>query len=331
MAMEHPVDQAQQKLELGEVDAAIRIAEGAALSGDAEALALLGSWRLIGHPLARDLVLARSFLAQAAEARHGWAALALIALTANGSGAPSDWQAALTLLRKTAQWDAEAKEHLRLLHAMNIDADGYPTHPVKADTISETPSAQCFPAFLTPDECAHIARAGQDLLEPSMIVDPVSGKFLPHPIRTSAGATLGPTRESLPIQAIQRRIAAATHIPVAQGESFSLLHYAPGQQYRLHVDTLPEPCNQRVATCILYLNQGYAGGETYLEGNATRFKGRIGDALFFLNVDAAGRPDAKSRHAGLPVVKGTKWIATRWLRAAPFDPWAVGDGDGTGR
>jgi prolyl 4-hydroxylase len=81
----------------------------------------------------------------------------------------------------------------------------------------------------------------------------------------------------------------------------------------------------------LYLNQGYAGGETYLEGNATRFKGRIGDALFFLNVDAAGRPDAKSRHAGLPVVKGTKWIATRWLRAAPFDPWAVGDGDGTGR
>lgn len=325
--MDLPVEQAQQKLNLGEVDAAIRIAEGAAQSGDAEALALLGAWRLIGHPLPRDLALARSLLAQAAEARHGGAALALIALTANGSGGPADWQAALTLLRKTAQWDAEAAEHLRLLQAMDLDADGYPTHPVKAEILSETPSAQCFRAFLTPDECAHIARAGQDLLEPSMIVDPVSGKFLPHPIRTSAGATLGPTRESLPIQAIQRRIAAATHIPVAQGEPFSLLHYAPGQQYRLHVDTLPEPCNQRVATVLLYLNQGYAGGETYFEEGATRFRGRIGDALFFLNVDAAGRPDAQSRHAGLPVVKGTKWIATRWLRAEPFDPWSVGGGN----
>jgi prolyl 4-hydroxylase len=82
-----------------------------------------------------------------------------------------------------------------------------------------------------------------------------------------------------------------------------------------------------VATCILYLNQDYAGGETYFEAGATRFRGRIGDALFFLNVDAAGRPDAQSRHAGLPVVKGTKWIATRWLRAEPFDPWSVGGGN----
>ena len=322
--MDHPVDQAQQKLNVGEVDAAIRIAEAAARSGDAEALALLATWRLIGHPLARDLALARSLLAQAAAARHGWAALALIALTANGSGAPPDWKSALTLLQKVAEWDAEAAEHLRLVQAMDIDADGYPTRPAKTEIVSQTPSARCFRAFLTPDECAHIARAGQDLLEPSVVVDPQSGRLMPHPIRTSAGATLGPTRESLPIQAIQRRIAAAAQIPVAQGEPISLLHYAPGQQYRLHVDTLPEPCNQRVATCILYLNDGYAGGETYFEESVTRFRGRIGDALFFLNVDAAGRPDAKSRHAGLPVVKGTKWIATRWLRAAAFDPWAVG-------
>jgi prolyl 4-hydroxylase len=329
--MDHPVDQAQQRLHLGEVDAAIRIAEAAARSGDAEALALLATWRLIGHPLARDLALARSLLAQAAEARHGWSGLALIALTANGSGAPPDWQAALKLLQKTAEWNAEAAEHLRLMQAMDINADGSPTREVKAETISEAPLVQCFRGFLTRDECAHIARAGQDLLEPSMIVDPQSGKLLPHPIRTSAGATLGPTRESLPIQAIQRRIAAAAQIPVAQGEPFSLLHYAPGQQYRLHVDTLPEPCNQRIATCILYLNEGYAGGETYFEESGTRFRGHIGDALFFLNVDAAGRPNSKSRHAGLPVVKGTKWIATRWLRATLFDPWTAGGGNSTQR
>jgi prolyl 4-hydroxylase len=43
--------------------------------------------------------------------------------------------------------------------------------------------------------------------------------------------------------------------------------------------------------------------------------------LMFENVAADGRPDRRSRHAGRPVLSGTKWLATRWIRSAPYDPW----------
>ena len=99
------------------------------------------------------------------------------------------------------------------------------------------------------------------------------------------------------------------------------MHYAPGQQYREHLDTLPGKVNQRIATVILYLNEGYTGGETAFSDSGISFKGRAGDALFFRNVRPDGSPDPASRHAGRPVIQGAKWVATRWLRAGPFDVW----------
>ena len=48
---------------------------------------------------------------------------------------------------------------------------------------------------------------------------------------------------------------------------------------------------------------------------------RGGDALLFFNTLADGRADPATRHAGLPVRSGAKWLATRWIRARPLDPW----------
>ena len=49
-----------------------------------------------------------------------------------------------------------------------------------------------------------------------------------------------------------------------------------------------------------------------------------GDVLVFQNVDAEGRPHPLMRHAGQPVTRGAKWIATRWIRTAPTDPYDRG-------
>ena len=38
----------------------------------------------------------------------------------------------------------------------------------------------------------------------------------------------------------------------------------------------------------------------------------------FRNAGADGRPDPLSLHAGLPVTKGTKHLASRWIRAGKF-------------
>ena len=103
-----------------------------------------------------------------------------------------------------------------------------------------------------------------------------------------------------------------------QGETLQLLRYAPGAQYRAHFDALAGEANQRVATVLVYLTDDYEGGETQFVRTGLAYRGRKGDALLFRNVDAGGRPDPMALHAGLPVTRGVKIIASRWIRAARF-------------
>lgn len=319
--MSHPSETATALLAAGHTAKAIATAEAAAQDGDGDALTLLATWRLIGQPLPRDLAAAHDLLARADAAGNEWAALTRIALTANGSGTPADWAEALALLRQAATRFPVAAEHLALIAAMDLDEAGYPRHVPRGETLTAAPEVRLHRALLTPAECAQIALAAQDLLEPSQVADPVTGRMIAHPIRTSDAAVIGPTRESLPIQALQRRIAAFAGHPVHHGESLTVLRYIPGQQYRSHLDTLPHTTNQRVATVVVYLNEGYAGGETRFDVSGLSVAGRGGDALFFTSVDAAGQPDPRSAHAGLPVRSGAKWVATRWIRAAAHDVW----------
>lgn len=226
------------------------------------------------------------------------------------------------MLGDLAKQDANAAAELVLLDAMAVSPTGDPAALPQAEIVSRAPTVVRYRALLTPAECAHVASVARDLLEPSIVVDPVTGRDVVHPIRTSHAAVIGPARETLVVQAILRRIAALTSTQVRQGEPLSVLHYAPGQEYRPHVDALPGAANQRIKTVIVYLNEGYAGGGTHFFSSRVTVTGRGGDAIVFDALDADGRPDAMTIHAGLPVTAGAKWIATRWIRAGSFDPWA---------
>lgn len=293
----------------------------AADAGDPDALMRLATWHLIGDALPRDLAAARALIRRAVSIGHVDGALMDIALTANGSGGPADWPAALRLLEAAATADPVAAGHLSLLRAMDLDATGAPRTTPAGHAIGNEPLVRHFPCFLTRAECAHIARAAAELMEPATVVDPRSGRLIAHPVRTSDNAVIGPTCEDLVIRAINRRIAAASETAIEAGEPLTVLRYAPGQQYRPHLDALPGTANQRVRTFIIYLNDGYQGGETQFLASGLTIAGRAGDAILFDNVDRAGAPDPLSRHAGLPVRAGVKWIATRWIRAARHDVW----------
>lgn len=318
--MTSKAEQARSALEAGRAAEAIALAEAGAAQGQADALALLAGWRLVGHPLPRDLAAARRLLARAAVAGDEWATLAEIAMTANGSGGPEDWPRALALLRRAAPRLPEAAHHLALVEAMDLAADGGPARPPVTELAGRSPEVRLARGFLTPAECEHVARSAIDLLQPSAVIDE-AGRRITHPVRTASAATIGPTRETLPLRAILHRVAALAEIPTAHGEPLSVLHYAPGQQYRMHVDTLPNTPNQRVATVLMFLNDAYEGGETVFEASGLAVRGRAGDALVFANTRADGTPDPLSRHAGAPVRAGAKWMATRWIRARPHDVW----------
>lgn len=315
------IDTIERALREGRTAQAIGAARDGVTADDPDAMAVLAHWHLAGTLVPRDLPGARRLLGRAASLGNADAALVLAALIGNGSGALPDWQAAETLLTETAKIDQTAAAHLALVQAMDTDNCGYPKATRAPKVCSTEPRVAIFEKFLSPAECAHLALSVQDILEPSQVADPRTGRLIAHPIRTSSAAPIGPTRESLPIQAILKRIARATGTAVQQGESLTVLHYAPGQQYREHLDTLPRTTNQRIGTFIIYLNDGFGGGETSFPSLGLTIKPRLGDALYFGNITHVGQPDQRSRHAGLPLVSGVKWVATRWIRQQPFDVW----------
>ena len=71
---------------------------------------------------------------------------------------------------------------------------------------------------------------------------------------------------------------------------------------------------QRIVTFLIYLNEGFVGGETDFPRLGLRHKGAKGDALYFGNLDPAGAPDPRTLHAGLPPTRGEKWLFSQWVR-----------------
>jgi prolyl 4-hydroxylase len=124
--------------------------------------------------------------------------------------------------------------------------------------------------------------------------------------------------EDLVVNALNRRIAALSGTGIDQGEPLQLLRYRPGGEYKPHMDALPAEPNQRILTVLVYLSDDYEGGETAFPNAGLSFRGRTGDALLFRNTGADGRPDPLSLHAGLPVARGIKYLASRWIRANRF-------------
>lgn len=307
----------------GALAAAVALLERGAAHGDADAAMLLAVWLLRGTPVPRDVPRARVFLRRAVAIGHVDAALMEVALTANGSGAHPDWRAALALLHIASRGDPIAATQLTLLDAMELDDAGLPRRRPTGEPLATTPRIVRFDDFLTAAECAHVAGVAAEMLEPARVIDPATGRWVAHPIRTADGAAIGPAREDLVVRAINARIAAASATRIEQGEPLTVLRYRPGQEYRPHLDTIQGAANQRVATMLVYLNGGFGGGGTVFPVPGVTVTPRGGTALLFHNTLADGRPDPASRHAGSPVTHGSKWLATRWIRADPVDPWSI--------
>jgi prolyl 4-hydroxylase len=298
-------------------EAALILTELAA-AGDPGAVFTVGYLRFMGDMFPQDAVAGRALFERASEAGHAQGAIFYTNLLAAGIAGPRDWPEALRRLRREARQDAARRRALSLLEKMKLTADGDPRGPLRGETISETPSVAIFPRLFSADECGYLADIAAPSFEPSLVVDPVTGRDYPDPIRTSDGSTLHWLIEDPLVHALNRRIAAAAGSAVEQGESLHILRYRPGQQYRSHMDAIPGKENQRIATALVYLNDGYAGGETRFPKGGFQVKGNKGDAVVFGNVLPDGRPDPMSEHAGLPVLSGEKLLASRWICERPL-------------
>ncbi|HEX9932928.1 MAG TPA: 2OG-Fe(II) oxygenase [Allosphingosinicella sp.] len=303
------LDQAERLVRAGRRAEAVALVRQAAEAGDGESLYALANWHLYGVFVPRDPAAVHPLLERAAAAGRADAIRLRASLIASGTGCEADPERAAALLRAAFPGDPQ----LALL-------DGMSQPELTPEILSEDPPVRFVRSLFTAAECAHLISLATPALRPSVIIDDATGRPKPDPVRTSDGMNFGPGREDLVVNALNRRIAAATGTAYECGEPLHILRYVPGQEYKPHLDALPGAANQRRWTALVYLNDGYQGGETLFDRVGLSARGRAGDCLVFRNVDAGGRGDPRTRHAGAPVTGGTKWLATRWIRERPYDP-----------
>ncbi len=218
--------------------------------------------------------------------------------------------------------------------ALPAQPDGPPGHleltdalvPAPARVLSTAPRVAVVDGLLSADECRLLIASARPMLRGSRATDPHSGAAVALPVRTSSDAAMDPLVEDLALRLVQLRIAASAGIELVHAEHLTVLRYAPGEQYRPHRDYLPagaierdrpQAGNRRRTICV-YLNDVDAGGETEFPTAGVRVAPTAGSAVLFDNLHDDGAPDVDSLHAGLPVQRGEKWLATLWLRERPY-------------
>jgi prolyl 4-hydroxylase len=314
-----PAQAAEALASRGQLAEALELLKNGAANGDADAAFMLAAWCLSGRHVRRDLVAARQLFGRAAAAGHGEAEAIFIAFLANGTGGGRAWPEALRLLAERSSADANAREEIELLEAMQLTSDGEPVRVPKPETLSSRPCVTLYRGLFTRFECDYLIKAASPFFTRSVVVHPDTGRLIEDPVRNSDVAAFPLAYETPAIHALNRRLAAISATDPAQGEPLQILRYQSGQQYKAHSDALPNAANQRICTALVYLNDDYAGGETHFLANDLKVRGAAGDAILFANADREGRPYADARHAGLPVTRGTKLLASRWIRARPLD------------
>jgi prolyl 4-hydroxylase len=314
------VQQAQALLERGDVQGAATLLKHAASGGNALAARELAFWCLTGQIVRRDLAASRSMFERAAALGDTASANILRAFTAAGVGGPADWPRAMQMLQQAADGDLDAATQLKLINQMDIGPDGKPAGEFAPRKLCGSPEVLLFPTLFSAGECKYLIATATPALKPSSVIDPYSGREIPHPIRTSSAVGFPFVDENPAIHALNRRLASASGTDVRAGEPLQVLRYAPGQRYREHSDALSgvAPSQQRVLTFLVYLNEEYEGGETAFPAADLKVRGSVGDGLLFHNASSEGTPDPRAIHAGLPVTTGAKLIASRWIRAAPL-------------
>ncbi len=182
---------------------------------------------------------------------------------------------------------------------------------------------QYWSGLLSAADCQALIALGRTLLRPATVTDEHLGVETSHPERLSEMAW--PKREEHPLLGrIANGIAQLTGIPSTCQEPLQILHYRPGGEYKPHFDafaadasTLSQGGNRQL-TLILYLNEVEAGGETAFPELGLRFAPIAGGGVLFRNLNDQNQRHPLSLHAGLPVQRGEKWIATQWIRERTY-------------
>ncbi|XP_037812172.1 prolyl 4-hydroxylase subunit alpha-2-like [Lucilia sericata] len=119
---------------------------------------------------------------------------------------------------------------------------------------------------------------------------------------------------------IYQRLEDITGLSMATGEAMQVANYGIGGHYAPHYDFAVDPNElfgkneNRILTALFYINDVELGGATafpFLRLAVPPIKNSL---VLWYNEHNSTEVDYRTRHAGCPVLKGSKWICNEWFR-----------------
>ncbi len=184
------------------------------------------------------------------------------------------------------------------------------------------PDIWLFENIATPDEMTALIERGREILKRAEVSGDTGGYVSAG--RSGSNCWIPHNHNEL-TRRLATRVSDIVTIPLSNAESFQVLHYGPGQQYRPHYDawragtSKAERClargGQRLVTALLYLCEVESGGATSFPEIGIEVGAAPGRMVLFHNCHAGtNRVHERSLHGGMPVVRGEKWAANLWFR-----------------
>lgn len=213
--------------------------------------------------------------------------------------------------RKFADRAALARLGRSVRERLAADGQAYALGDARAELFSVA-------GFITPAECTHLIAMIDAVARPSPVYPGGAGEAY----RTSYSGDVDPDDSF--VRMIERRICDLLGIDQAWGETIQGQRYLPGQEFRGHYDAFDTGAaywraekqrgGQRGWTAMAWLNAVEEGGETDFSQLGISFPPQPGMLLVWNNALPGGAPNAAVLHAGMPVVRGVKYVITKWFR-----------------
>jgi prolyl 4-hydroxylase len=100
-------------------------------------------------------------------------------------------------------------------------------------------------------------------------------------------------------------------------EKWQATCYKKGGKFDYHFDTgswANDPAGERQYTVMIILRAPASGGSTHFLLQDADVKAVTGRLVVWSNLNRDGQRNALALHAGLPVLRGRKWILVTWVR-----------------
>lgn len=262
------------------------------------------------------------------------------ALTAGGVYVQQGWEGALQMLgAAAAAGDEAARGQLACLQPAGAPAADWATMAARVPLAEwlrpSTPVAlhenvHYLPDFVPTPVCDWLIRRSAGRLQRAMVYDSVDRTVDVHQMRTNTMATFDFASVDVVQFLLQARMAANCGYAMQHFEGPTILHYGVGEQITPHFDFIDAKARdyaqqiaemgQRMVTFLLYLNDGYEGGETTFPELGIVHRGRPGDGLFFINAHPDLSPDRRMLHTGSPPTAGEKWVVAQFISSKMLRP-----------